>query len=45
MVIIVFILKFSESEPMEDVSKTTFIISKSKIRADLRDKLFLWVEL
>ena len=35
----VFIWELSESEPIEDVSKITFIISKSKGRAALRDKL------
>ena len=34
-----FIWELSESEPIEDVSKITFIISKSKSRAALRDKL------
>jgi hypothetical protein len=40
----VFIWELSESEPIEDVSKITFIISKSKGRAALGDKLSLWVE-
>jgi len=35
----VFIWELSESEPIEDVSKITFIISESKGRAALRDKL------
>ena len=39
----VFIWELSESEPIEDVSKITFIISKSKGRAALRDKLILWI--
>ena len=37
----VFIWELSESEPIEDVSKITFIISKPKGRAALRDKLSL----
>ena len=37
----VFIWELSASDPIEDVSKITFIISKSKSRAALRDKLSL----
>ena len=35
----VLIWELSESEPIEDVSKITFILSKSRSRAALRDKL------
>lgn len=35
----VSIWELSESEPIEDVSKLTFILSKSRGRAALRDKL------
>jgi len=35
----VVIWELSESEPIEDVSKITFILSKSRSRAALRDKL------
>lgn len=35
------IWELSESEPIEDVSKITFILSKSRGRAALRDKLTL----
>jgi len=35
----VCIWELSESEPIEDVSKLTFILSKSRGRAALRDKL------
>ena len=35
----VIIWELSESEPIEDVSKITFILSKSRGRAALRDKL------
>lgn len=35
----VFIWELSESEPIEDVSKITFIISETRGRAALRDKL------
>jgi len=39
----VIIWELSASEPIEDVSKITFILSKSRGRAALRDKLIHWV--